>query len=305
VKTNIVVGTRGSQLALVQTQTVVAKLRTLNPGIKISVKKIVTSGDKDHKTQLDRMDVAVFVKELEEALMDQRIDLAVHSLKDVPTDLPSGLHLLAVTEREDPRDALVARLPLSQLPPGSRIGTGSPRRAIQMARYRPDLVSTSIRGNMGTRVGKVASGEVDGVIVAAAAMSRLNWKSKIIEYMPVENFLPAVGQGAITLESRIEDKDVTALVGPINHLPTWQCVMAERAFLRALGGGCRAPIAGLGTLKQYRVTLDGMAASIDGKKMLRATEHGDASLSEQIGIRLAQKLLKMGASEFIEEVMGS
>jgi hydroxymethylbilane synthase len=298
----IVVGSRGSRLALTQTESVIAKIREANPYLEVSLRKIVTTGDRDRHTQLDRIGVAVFVKELEHALLDGRIDLAVHSLKDVPSEVPPELRLLAVTERLDPRDALVAKSKLNELAPSSRIGTGSLRRTVQLTQFRPDLQVCSIRGNVDTRLRKVSTGEVDGIVVAAAAMLRLGWQDRITEYLPLEHFLPAVGQGALVLEARLDDKEIEDLISPLNYIPAWQSVMAERAFLRAIGGGCRAPIAALGAVSNSTLKLEGMIASPDGRKMLRASEEGSAMSPEEVGTRLAQKMLAMGASEFIAEV---
>ena len=250
---------------------------------------------------LNRIGVDVFVKELEDALLDGRINLAVHSLKDVPTDIPQGLRLIAVIERDDPRDVLVANTGIDDLPSGSRIGTGSLRRTLQVTQIRSDLETCSIRGNVDTRLRKVDSGEVDGVILAAAAMSRLGWQDRITQYLPLENFLPAAGQGALVIEARSDDKEVLDLIKPINHLPTWQCVTAERIFLRELGGGCRAPIATLATLKRDRLRLEGLVASPTNKKVLRDSSEGDVAFSDELGTELAGKMLKMGASEFISE----
>ena len=300
----LIVGSRGSRLALIQAESVVARIREANPDIEIIMSKVVTKGDRDRHTQLDRMaGVGVFVKELEEALLDGRIDLAVHSLKDVPTQIPQGLCLLAVTERVDPRDVLISRSGrLNELPPASTIGTGSLRRAIQLKSYRPDLKACSLRGNIDTRLRKVASGEVDGVMLAAAALLRLGWEDRITEYLPLEHFLPAVGQGALVTEARLDDEEVAKICSPVNHLLTWQCVMAERAFLSALGGGCRAPIAALGTVDNTTLHLEGMVADASGQKIWRASEEGKAMSPEEVGMRLAQKILRMGASEFITEV---
>ncbi len=300
-RTNIVVGSRGSKLALIQAESVVANIREANPHIEIGINKIVTKGDRNHHVQLDHMEgIGVFVKELEEALFDGRIDLAVHSLKDIPTEIPQGLCLAAVTERLNPRDVLVSRAKrLAEIPSGSRIGTGSLRRAVQLTQYRPDVKVCSIRGNVDTRLRKVSSGEVDGVIVAAAAMLRLGWEHKITEYLPLEHFLPAAGQAALVIEMRLDDEELAELVSPINHLPTWQSVTAERAFLWALGGGCRAPIAALGNVNGTALKLEGMVAEASGKEILRASEEGSAVSPEEVGMRLAQKLLGMGASEFI------
>ena len=296
----IIVGSRGSRLALLQTESVVARIKEVNPDIEVNIIKIVTTGDRSRR-QLDSMGTAIFVKELEQALLEGRIDLAVHSLKDMPTELPPRLCLRAVTERLDPRDALVAKSRLNELAPGATIGTGSLRRTVQLMGYRPDLRVRPIRGNIDTRLGKVARGEFDGVIVAAAAMLRLGWEEKITEYLPLEHFLPAVGQGALVVEARVDDVDIATLVSPLNNLTTWQGVTAERAFLRVLGGGCRAPVAALGVVKGNKLRLEGMVASISGQKVLRASEEGSAMSAEEIGARLAEKMMGMGAAEIIAE----
>ncbi len=302
-KTKIVVGSRGSELALIQAESTAAKIRETNPGIEVSLCQIVTRGDRNHHTQLDSIEGSgVFVKELEEALLDGRIDLAVHSLKDMPTQIPSGLYLAAVSERNDPRDVLVSRgEKLAELAPGARIGTGSLRRAVQLSVCRPDLEVCGIRGNVDTRLRKVADGEFDGLILAAAGLKRLGREDRIIEYLSIEHFLPAVGQGALGIEARLDDKDVARIILSLNHLPTWQSITAERAFLSALGGGCRAPIAALGTVDGATLRLEGMVADVGGKKILPGSEEGSATVAEELGVRLAQKLLAMGAEEFLAE----
>ena len=299
--TKLIFGTRGSRLALVQTESVVRKLKEKYSDLETEVKKIVTAGDRDRITQLDRIGVDVFVKELEDALLNGKIDLAVHSLKDVPTEIPQGLSLIAVTARDDPRDILAAKAKLADLPAGSRIGTGSLRRTIQLAGLRPDLETCSIRGNVDTRLRKVTSGEVDGVILAAAALSRLGWQDRITQYLPLESFLPAAGQGALVIEGRSDDKDVAAMVLSVNHLPTWQCVTAERTFLKELGGGCRAPIAALAVIEGNKLRLEGMVAGIHGNRMLRDSVTGDAVSAAALGRNLAAKMIAMGAMEFIAE----
>lgn len=300
-KRKLIVGSRGSRLALIQSESVAAKIRELNPHLEVGTSKIVTKGDRNRHTQLDYFtDIGVFVKELEEALLDGRIDLAVHSLKDMPTQISQGLYLAAVTERLDPRDVLVSRAGrLDELTPGSKIGTGSLRRTVQLAAYHPDLKTCGIRGNIDTRLRKVSGGEFDGVILAAAAMVRLGWEDKISEYLPLEHFLPAVGQGTLGIEIRLGDEEIAELVSHINHLPTWQSVTAERAFLSALGGGCRAPIAALGTVTNNILKLEGMVADVTGKRILHDTEEGSTMTPEQVGVELAQKMLVLGASEFI------
>ncbi len=302
-RTKIVVGSRGSKLALIQTESVVAKIRDLHPHLEVSIRPIVTGGDRNRDRRLEEMGgVGVFVKELEEALLDGRIDLAVHSLKDMPTQIPQGLSLVAVIRRLDPRDVLVSRGGrLAELSPGARIGTGSLRRAAQLISYRPDLVVSSIRGNVDTRLRKVSRGEFDGVILAAAALIRLGWEDRISEYLSLKHFLPAVGQGALVIETRSGDEGMVELVSPLNHQPTRQGVTAERAFLSALGGGCRAPIAALGTVSDTTLKLSGMVADAGGQKMLHAVEEGSAAAPETVGIRLAQKLLDRGAAEFIDK----
>ncbi|MFC1985163.1 hydroxymethylbilane synthase [Chloroflexota bacterium] len=304
IRRRIVVGSRGSKLALIQAEAVATKLRDANPETEVIISRIITKGDRNRHVQLDRMaGIGGFVKELEEALLDGRIDLAVHSLKDMPTQISQGLCLIAVTERLDPRDALVSRgHRLAELAPGSRIGTGSLRRAVQLRTCRPDLTVCSIRGNVDTRLRKVASGEFAGVILAAAAMKRLGWEDRISEYLPLEHFLSAVGQGVLAVEARLDDREIAKIVASLNHIPTWQSTTAERAFLFALGGGCRAPIAALGTVNGATLKLDGMVADVNGERVVHASVEGDAVSPEELGKQLAQKVLAMGAAEFIAGV---
>ena len=300
----ITIGTRGSRLAVIQAQWVLTKLREATPGLEANLVKITTRGDRDSGTALDKFaGQGVFVKELEKALIDGEIDLAVHSLKDMPTEIPRGLFLAATTARLDPRDVLISRAGKSaELAPGSMIGTGSHRRAVQLRAFRPDLETCGVRGNIDTRLRKVSEGEVDGIIVAAAALIRLGWQDKITEYLPTEHFTPAAGQGALGIEIRSGDKATALLASVINHEPTWQSVTAERTFLRALGGGCRAPIAALGIVSGDALKLSGMVASVDGSRILRATEEGNAQAPEQVGRQLAQKMAEMGALDCISEL---
>jgi hydroxymethylbilane synthase len=297
----ITIGTRGSKLAVVQAEELLAKLRQAFPELKADLVKIKTRGDRYSATALDEFSgQGIFVKELEKALLDRQIDIAVHSLKDLPTEIPDGLTLAAATARLDPRDVLVSKAgKLAELASGSKMGTGSRRRAVQLLALRPDLRVCDIRGNIDTRLRKVLDGEFDGVIVAAAAMIRLGWEDRIKEYLPVEHFTPAVGQGTLGIEIRSEDQEIATLVSKINDEPTWQAVTAERTFLQALGGGCRAPIAALGIVSANTLKLNGMVASVDGVHILRATEDGSASTPEQVGKRLAQKIAEMGALAFI------
>ncbi len=299
----LVVGSRGSKLAMIQTESVVARLKVTSPHLEISVTEVTTKGDRDRHTDLDRLPgVGIFVKELEEELLAGRIDLAVHSLKDMPTDIPDGLCLVAVPERLDPRDALVADAALLDMPSGSRIGTGSPRRTIQLKEARPDLEIRSIRGNVDTRLRKVAEGKFDGVVLAAAALLRLGCEDRITEYLPVEHFLPSVGQGALVVEARTEDIETIELLAPLNDRTAWRCVTAERTFLKALGGGCRAPIAALATVDGDALRLSGMVSDASGSRIMRASVKGSVSLPEEVGLRLAQDMVKVGANELIDKV---
>lgn len=295
------IGTRGSKLAVIQADWLLTKLREAFPELKARLIKITTRGDKYGTTSLDKLaGRGIFVKELEKALLDKQIDLAVHSLKDMPTEIPHGLMLGAITARLDPRDILVSRAGnLAELAPGLKIGTGSHRRAVQLRAIRPDLRICDIRGNIDTRLRKVSERAVDGIIVAAAAMIRLGWEDKITEYLPAEHFTPSAGQGALGIEIRCEDKEIAALVSAINDEPSWQCVTAERAFLQALGGGCRAPIAALGTVSHGILKLNGMVATADGDHVLRASEEGNALTPEQTGKRLAMKMAGIGALQYI------
>ena len=299
----IAVGTRASKLAIIQAESVVAKLKEVVPGLDARLVKIVTRGDRESTAALDKFaGQGVFVRELERALLDSKIDVAVHSLKDLPTEIPGRLSLAAVTARLDPRDVLVSRAgSLADLAPGSKIGTGSLRRSVQLLAYRSDLEICEIRGNIDTRLGKVTQGEFDGVIIAAAALIRLGWEDKITEYLPADHFVPAVGQGALGLEIRSDDTETAELVSQANHEPTWQSVTAERAFLQALGGGCRAPIAALGIVSGVTLRLDGMVAGASGGHILRGSEEGDALAPEKVGTCLAQKMVEMGAPDLMAE----
>ncbi len=300
----ISIGTRGSKLAVIQAESVLTKLKEAVPGLDASLVKIKTTGDQLSATSSEQpLGQGVFIKELENALLNGEIDLAVHSLKDMPTEIQTTLSLAAVTARLDPRDVLVSRGGnLSKLVPGSRIGTGSLRRSSQLLALRNDLDIRGIQGNVETRLAKVSRREFDGVVLAAAALLRLGKESEIAEYLAVEHFTPAVGQGALGIEVRSEDEEILSHVSKINHLPTWQSITAERTFLCALGGGCRAPIAALGIVSGAELGIHGMVASADGKRILRATEEGDAQAPEQVGKRLAQKMIDMGALKLIADV---
>lgn len=298
----LTVGTRGSALALAQTEQILARLRQRHPdrAFATQVRTVVTEGDRSQAANTPLQQIAgigIFVKELEDALLAGDIDLAVHSLKDMTTELPPGLTIAAVGPREDVRDALVSRdgKGLLTLPPGARVGTGSPRRAVQIRALRSDLQVVGLRGNVDTRIRKVETGEVDAAVLAAAGIIRLKAQDKITEYLPPELCLPAVGQGALAVEVRAADAETLALVQAINHHPTWVAVMAERAFLRTLGGGCRNPIAALGVLESGLLTLHGMVASMDGDRIFQAELEGSPDDAEGLGVALAEYLLEEGA----------
>jgi len=272
------------------------------PNLQVEIKTISTRGDENQDRRLDEIfGEGVFVKELEQALLRREIDIAVHSLKDMPTTLPDRLALAGVLERSDPQDVLVTTsgAKLADLPAGARIATGSLRRAAQLKAKRPDLKTDNIRGNLETRLNKVYEGNFDGIILAAAGMLRLGLGDKITEYLPTEDFLPTVGQGAIGLEIFKDDTDSAEIVSKINHLPTWYAVRAERAFLRRLGGGCRSPIAALGTVNDSEINLCGMVMDISGKHAIRVCQKGSTSNPEELGERLAQEALRLGAGKLI------
>lgn len=289
---------------MLQTELVVDQLRQKYPGREFIIKAIKTTGDREQQADLAQIGgQGVFVKELELALVSREIDLAVHSLKDVPTQLGPGLTLAAVLPREDVRDVLVSKSGkgLAQLPRGARIGTSSQRRAVQIKAFRPDLVIRPVRGNVDTRLKKAYSDELDGVILAGAALARLGWLDRITEYLPVELSLPMVGQGALAVETRRDDKEARILVSALNHEPTEQSTAAERAFLRALGGGCVNPIAALGTVRDGILRLEGMVASSDGGRMFRSWWQGIPPDAEEIGRLLGEKVLNLGARQFVKE----
>lgn len=299
----LVVGSRGSRLAVIQAEELIGQLRNAVPQLELSLVKIRTQGDRDRKSPLSQIGGrGVFVKELEEALLRGKIDVAVHSLKDMPSQLDPRLQLAAVPVRRDPRDALISGSgkTLSQLPAGARIGTGSQRRALELQAFRPDLEACPLRGNIDTRVSKVCPGGLDGVIVAAAALERMGWQDKAIEYLPVEFFLPAACQGALGVEVRAGD-GAAATVAPVNDEVSWQTTAAERAFLRTLGGGCRSAIAALARIENDTMHIEGMVAGLLSSKTIRAKLTGSRQMPEELGKKLAEKLLNMGAAKLIEE----
>jgi hydroxymethylbilane synthase len=278
-------------------------LQQTHPEVAFNIVKISTQGDLNRRVSMGELPgVGFFVKEIEAALMADEVDIAVHSLKDMPADVPPGLALTAVPEREDPRDALISGgLSLSELPAGAKIGSDSLRRAFQIKAVRPDIQVVSIRGNIETRIKAVDTGQVDAVILAAAGLIRLGWRDRINQYLSLETFLPPPGQAALGIEIRSGDDRSAALTAAVNHAPTHQAVKAERAFLRRLGGGCRAPIAALGTVDGAVLTLRGTVADESGRTIITDQASGDVSAAEKVGIALAERLLSLGAAQFINK----
>jgi len=305
-RSSVIIGSRGSALALRQAEIVRAHLAARYPDLAFSLRIIRTRGDRILDRPLaDVGGKGLFTKELEEALLRKEIDLAVHSLKDMPADLPEGLHLAAILEREDPRDALVTRTgegTVRMLPEGAIVGTSSARRLAQLRALRPDLDIRPVRGNVDTRLRKLDEGSYDAVILAVAGLVRLGLEARIAERIPIEVMIPAIGQGAIAVQTRVEDDEMTALLAPLDHPPTRAATMAERAFLQRLGGGCHVPIAAHAEIAAddpSRLLLRGMVASPDGARLLRAHVAGPLTEAIALGHDLAERLLADGARAFL------
>ncbi|MBN1473579.1 MAG: hydroxymethylbilane synthase [Syntrophaceae bacterium] len=297
------VGTRGSKLALTQTNYVVEALKKAAPETEAEICVIKTSGDIMQDVSLAQIGgQGVFVKEIEEALLAGSIDLAVHSMKDVPGETPEGLIFAAVMPREDARDVLVSRgnVKIEFMPKGARIGTGSLRRAAQIKAMLPDINIFPLRGNIDTRLKKIETENLTGVILAAAGMKRMGYLGKITQYLPIELMLPAVGQGALGLQIRKGDTELAGICGKLNHPQTAAEVGAERAYLRALGGGCRLPIAAYGLLEGKRLTLEGLIAAPSGSEVIRDKVWGEISTAEEMGKKLADLILEKGGRRLLE-----
>lgn len=319
----VVIGTRSSKLALWQAEFIKSELTRHNPGLVVELNKIKTTGDKILDVPLAQVGgKGLFVKEIEEALLRREADIAVHSMKDVPTEFPEGLHLAVICEREDPRDAFISGIQDSKfkiqnfnsLPKGARIGTSSLRRSCQLLSIRPDLKIEQLRGNLDTRLRKLDDGLFDAIILAAAGVKRLSLKDRITEILPFEISLSAIGQGAIGIECRTDDGFINDLIAPLNHQETSACVRAERAFLRKLEGGCQVPIAaharivnqgGSGSASSNNrssLVLDGLVGSISGDRIIKGRIEGSPEQGKDLGTKLAEDVLSRGAKEILDEV---
>jgi len=312
-KAKIIIGTRGSKLALWQAAWVKSELQKLNPDLKIELNKIKTTGDKILDVPLAKVGgKGLFVKEIEEALLGGEADLAVHSMKDVPTDFPKGLYLAVICKREDPRDAFISGVKgkefhinsFKELPKGATVGTSSLRRSCQLLNIRPDLKIEQLRGNLDTRLRKLDEGHFDAIILAAAGVKRLGWAERITEMLEPDISLPAIGQGAIGIECRVDDEFINKLISPLNHPETSVCVRAERACLKKLEGGCQVPIAAHAKLAEGKLVMDGLVGSVSGDKIIKSHIEGNPKDAESLGLKLAEDLLSKGAKEILDEVYG-
>ncbi|MBI4798353.1 MAG: hydroxymethylbilane synthase [Desulfarculus sp.] len=303
----LTIATRGSQLALAQARWVAGRLAALHPGLTVDLEIIKTTGDKILDVPLAQVGgKGLFVKEIEDALLAGRAGLAVHSMKDVPSDLPQGLILAAVSSREDARDALVSRRGggLETVPQGGRVGTSSLRRQAQLLALRPDLVMVPVRGNVETRLKKLTSERLDAVVLAAAGLTRLGLKDVPAHPLEPATMLPAVGQGALGLECRKDDAWVRGLIAPLDHPPTAAAVAAERGFLARLEGGCQVPIAGHAVLDNGIVTLRGLVASLDGRRVVRGQGLAPPHEARAMGAAVAEEILARGGRAILAEVYG-
>ena len=304
-RTGITIGTRGSLLATTQSSWIRDQIRQQYPDTAVELLKITTKGDKILDVPLAKVGgKGLFVKEIEDALLDGRIDLAVHSMKDVPTDLPAGLQVAIVPVRENPLDAFISTryASLQHLPPGSRIGTSSLRRKAQLMALRSDLDIRDLRGNLDPRLRKLREGASDAIILAAAGLNRLNMEQEITALFKADEMVPAIGQGALGIEIRADDTELLQGLQFLHHQETAVAVTAERAFLLRLEGGCQVPIGAHATVTGNQVTLTGLVASLDGQTLLRETETAPGDTAVQLGTGLAESLLRQGGRKILDEV---
>lgn len=306
---SLVIGSRGSKLALFQSEQAKAALLKTNPNLDVRIEVIKTTGDVKPDPLIVIGGKGVFTKELEDALLDRRIDIAVHSLKDLPTSLPDELTIAAICEREDPRDALVLRqdidgsdVSLSGLLTQAIVGTSSQRRLAQLKALRPDVLIKDLRGNVDTRLRKLDEGQYDALILASAGLRRLGVADRISAAIPINEMLPAVGQGAIAIEVRRDNRAAVETAGHLNHDPTRLACLAERALLRTLGGGCQLPIAAYAFLRGNELIMEGLVASPDGAQIVRDQISGPADAAETLGTNLAQQLISLGANSLLQNL---
>ncbi|MBI5410002.1 MAG: hydroxymethylbilane synthase [Nitrospirae bacterium] len=333
VKHKVIIATRGSKLALWQAEWVKGQIEKVKPGVEVELRKIKTTGDMILDVPLAKVGgKGLFVKEIEDALLKKKADLAVHSMKDVPTDLPEGLHIAAICKREDPRDAFITQISnfkfqisnFKSLPQGAHIGTSSLRRICQLLNKRPDLRITQLRGNLDTRLRKLDEGQFDAIILAAAGVKRLGLAHRITEILPEKISLPAIGQGAIGIECRTDDEFINSLLKKLNHKASSICVRAERAFLKKLEGGCQVPIGAYARIvsqesevrsqklkqkskienRESEIIINGLVGSVDGKTLIKGSKKGKPENAELLGIKLAETLLSKGAGKILSEVYG-
>jgi hydroxymethylbilane synthase len=296
------IGSRGSALALWQANHVREELMRLF-GQEAEIVRIHTAGDRDAESAIPLLGgEGVFIKEIEEALLSGRVDLAVHSMKDVPTETPAGLIFPAILRRGDPRDCLVSRggLKLAELPAGAVVGTSSLRRQAQLRRFRADLQVRDLRGNVDTRMRKVEEGEFDGVVIARTGVERLGAAAKISETLSTDMMLPAAGQGALCIEVRAGNAEIVKTLGALDVMATRVCVTAERALLARLQGGCQAPIGALARMEEDKVILEACVVALDGSECVRRMARGSAGSPERMGIELGEELLEAGAGKLVE-----
>lgn len=301
-KEKLVIGTRGSKLALWQANYIADCLRSRFPGVEVSLKRVMTTGDKILDVPLARIGgKGLFTKELETEMLTGQIDLAVHSLKDMPTELPPGLTLAAITERVDPGDAFISPQykTVDALPQGAKVGTSSLRRKAQLLNYRPDLVISDLRGNLDTRLQKLETEQLDAIILAVAGLKRLGWQDRITQVLPPSLCLPAVGQGALAIETRSDDAEVMDMLAFLNHDSTRAAVTAERSFLREVEGGCQVPVGVFGQANSNSLLLEAVILSVDGVQVIRDTVSGTWAEAEDLGRALAQKMLAAGGREIM------
>jgi hydroxymethylbilane synthase len=299
------IGTRGSQLALFQANWVKDRLSEVHPDLDVRLIKIKTTGDKIQDVPLAKIGgKGLFVKEIEESLLQKKIDLAVHSIKDVPTEFPQGLHLSVIAKREDPRDVFISRdgRTLKDLPQGAKIGTSSLRRQAQLLHFRSDLELIPLRGNLDTRLKKLKNMNLDGIVLALAGVRRLGLEERVTEIIPADLSLPAIGQGALGIETRMDDKEVEGQIRFLNDRDASIAVTAERAFLKRLEGGCQVPLAAFAQPEGMTLRVEGLVGSTDGKRLIRHRVEGPVENAESLGVQLAEILLGKGAREILDEV---